>query len=78
MKTTVDLPDDLLLQAKEVALKRRTTLKNLLTEGLRHSIQSTSTVNTEHPLDGILSAGYGKWKGCDADAYVNELRDNWE
>jgi hypothetical protein len=35
MKTTVELPDSLLQQAKRVALKKRTTVKALLEQGLR-------------------------------------------
>lgn len=34
MKTTFDLPDDLLERVKISAAKRRTTLKNLVLEGL--------------------------------------------
>jgi hypothetical protein len=39
MKTTVQLPDNLLRQAKRVAIKRRTTVKALLEQGLRRVIE---------------------------------------
>lgn len=35
MKTTVDLPDDLLIAAKKRAAEDRTTLRDLITRGLR-------------------------------------------
>jgi hypothetical protein len=35
MKTTVDLSDELLLEARRVAREERTTLRSLLEEGLR-------------------------------------------
>jgi hypothetical protein len=35
MKTTLDLPDDLLREAKVVAARRKTTLKDLVTRSLR-------------------------------------------
>lgn len=35
MKTTLDLPDHLLIQAKQEAVRRRTTLRALFEEGLR-------------------------------------------
>jgi hypothetical protein len=35
MKTTVDLPDELLLEARRVARQEHTTLRSLLEEGLR-------------------------------------------
>jgi len=38
MKTTLDLPDDLLIEAKAVAARRRTTLKDLVTRSLRREI----------------------------------------
>lgn len=38
MKTTLELPDDLLIEAKSVAARRRTTLKELITKSLRREI----------------------------------------
>ncbi len=35
MKTTIDLPDDLLERAKAMAVSEQTTLKSLIEEGLR-------------------------------------------
>ncbi|MFO1492630.1 MAG: hypothetical protein U1F77_18090 [Kiritimatiellia bacterium] len=39
MKTTVDLPDDLLMEAKSMAVRRRTTLKAIVEHALRREIQ---------------------------------------
>jgi len=38
MKTTVDLPDDLLIAAKKLAAERRTTLRSLVERGLRREL----------------------------------------
>lgn len=38
MKTTLDLPDDLLIAAKQVAASRRTTLREMVTRSLRREI----------------------------------------
>jgi len=38
MKTTIELPDDLLIEAKKVAAERRTTLKDMVTRSLRREI----------------------------------------
>ena len=38
MKTTLDLPDDLLIEAKAVAARRRTTLKDMVAHALRREI----------------------------------------
>lgn len=37
MKTTIDLPDDLLQRAKITAAQRRTTLKELVVQGLEYA-----------------------------------------
>jgi len=38
MKTTVEIPDSLLDQARRVALQQRTTVRALVEEGLRHVV----------------------------------------
>ena len=43
MKTTVDLPDELVHQAKIVAAQRKTTLKALVLQGLHHAINHPAT-----------------------------------
>lgn len=39
MKTTVDIPEPLLEQARKVAAQRSTTLRELVAAGLRHVIR---------------------------------------
>ena len=38
MKTTLDLPDDLLIEAKAVAARRRTSLKAIIEHALRREV----------------------------------------
>lgn len=38
MKTTLELPDELLMEAKAVALRRKTTLKAMIEHSLRREI----------------------------------------
>ncbi|MFT4586573.1 MAG: hypothetical protein ACI9VS_001706 [Candidatus Binatia bacterium] len=38
MKTTIDLPDDLMVEAKAVAARRRTTLKAMMEHALRREV----------------------------------------
>jgi len=40
MKTTIDLPDEILHQAKIFAAQRKTTLKELVVQGLIHVTRS--------------------------------------
>ncbi len=44
MKTTIDLPDDLLHRARIAAAQRRTTLKELVTAGLDWVLRPEATV----------------------------------
>jgi hypothetical protein len=40
MKTTVELPDDLLIEVKRAAAERRTTIRDLVERGLRRELAS--------------------------------------
>lgn len=58
MKTTIDLPDDLLERTKIAAARRRTTVKNLVINGLETILREDSPVDV--PVDALarLQAGY--------------------
>ena len=43
MKTTLELPDDLLIEVKALAARRRTTLKEMVTRSLRREIGQSET-----------------------------------
>ena len=43
MKTTVDLPEDLLVSAKKKAAEGRTTLREIIARGLRRELSSRET-----------------------------------
>ena len=51
MKTTLDLPDDLLIEAKAVAARRRTTLKAIVEHALRREIHAPASDDTPPPDD---------------------------
>ena len=42
MKTTIELPNDLLLQAKAIAVKRKTTLKSMIEHALRRELHEAA------------------------------------
>lgn len=63
MKTTLDLPDDLLIEAKTVAARRRTTLKALVEHALRREIQpATQSTSTEDDFMEIDPRGLPRLK----------------
>ena len=41
MKTTIELPDELLIEAKKRAAEERTTLRRLFARGLRRELDAT-------------------------------------
>jgi len=49
MKTTLDLPDDLLIEAKSVAARRRTTLKAIVEHALRRELQPQGAAENPDP-----------------------------
>jgi hypothetical protein len=44
MKTTVDLPDELLIEAKKRAAETRTSLKEILSRGLRRELERPASL----------------------------------
>lgn len=65
MKTTLDLPEDLLIEAKSVAARRRTTLKLLVENALRRELSPAAERTNPDPSRyvvgpfGILSLKSG-------------------
>ncbi len=49
MKTTLDLPDDLLIEAKMLAARRKTTLKALVESALRREIRPAAELENPDP-----------------------------
>ena len=77
MKTTVELPDELLLLAKQAALERRTTLKALILNGLSRELKDPSSLYYR-PLDGLRQLDSSVWEGTSSDDYVTSMRKGWE
>lgn len=57
MKTTVDLPDDLLHRAKVVAAQRRITLKDLFMTGLDLAFKSDTEASAQQAARTRLKQG---------------------
>ena len=59
MKTTLDLPDHLLRQAKQRALQQGRTLKELVAEYIRQGLQGSTTASVPIVSAGVMvdSAG---------------------
>ena len=69
MKTTVEIPDSLLNEAKRIAQKERTTVRALLEEGLRWVLRKRSGPH-EFRLEDASVSGEGVQPGV--------TEGNWE
>lgn len=49
MKTTLDLPDDLLIEAKTLAARRKTTLKAIVESALRRELRPAAELENPDP-----------------------------
>lgn len=76
MKTTVDLPKELVLEAKKVALTRGLTLKSLVERGLRREIVDPSP-EPQEPLQALSGLDGSVWSEVSADEYVAQQRKDW-
>ncbi len=74
MKTTVELPDDLLAKAKDVAAREHTTLRTLIEEGLRWALARRRKHVERFTLRDAGVSGRGVRPGLDEGNW-NEIRD---
>ena len=65
MKTTVELPDDLLIQAKQFAAGHRTTMRALIERGLRHELNRTVSPKKKRAAIQWVTVPGGPPKGVD-------------
>ncbi|MBN1268800.1 MAG: hypothetical protein JXB04_04375 [Kiritimatiellae bacterium] len=76
MRTTIDLDDDLAIRAKKEAVERRTSLRELVEDGLRLVLEQKPGAVKE-PMDRLAGLGREVWDGVDPDDYVRDAR-GWE
>ncbi|MCC6197546.1 MAG: DUF2191 domain-containing protein [Burkholderiales bacterium] len=73
MKTTVDIPDSLLEEAKRLAARQGTTLRELLLDGLRRGVAERKRA-VEFRLRKATFRGHGLQPGM-ADASWERIRE---
>jgi hypothetical protein len=67
MRTTINLPDDLILQAKKAALKADTTLTEIIANALREALDKQRGRKPQHEFKIIPSGQGGLLPGVDLD-----------
>lgn len=73
MKTTVEIPDTLLSEAKRVAARQRTTVRALIEQGLRHVVGARKG-RTTYRLRRASFRGQGLQPGVQEGAWA-QIRD---
>ena len=73
MKTTVDLPDRLLIAAKQLAAEERRPLKDLVAEGLRRVLEQSAAAHVREPrVRWVTAKG-----GVPAETADREAMQSW-
>lgn len=76
MKTTIELPDSLVKEAKRIALERGQTLKDVMITALESEVNRVQKQELLSWVKGLKQAFQGTgWKK--ADEYVAEQRAGW-
>ena len=75
MKLTVELPDDLLLEARQKALETRTTLRDILERGLRRELMHVGgqPAHRQRRIRWVTSAG-----GLPPELEVSDRSKMWD
>jgi hypothetical protein len=68
---------DLLEQAKALSVGERKELVKLLIDSLDSNVTNTTTGET-HSILELAGLGAEVWQGIDAQAYINQLRSEWD
>lgn len=74
MKTTLELPDALLLEAKAVALRQRTTLRAIIERALRRELAPTTAVNPDPEKFEVGPFGILSLKKRDQPLTTSDIR----
>ena len=67
MRTTINLPDDLILQAKKAALDTGTTLTEIIANALREALVKRRSKKARREFKVITSGSGGLLPGVDLD-----------
>ena len=72
MKTTIELPDELLVSAKALAARRRTTLKAMIEHALKREIAFEEHPDVDGPVE-LNAHGFPVLKRRSAKRVASEL-----
>ena len=73
VKTTVELPEDLLIEAKKRAAEHRTTLRTLIENGLRRELGEPAPIPKRSAIQWVTVPG-GLPKGMEAANRARMMR----
>ena len=79
MRTTINLPDDLMRQAKKAALDSDSTLTEFIASAIREALAKRGAKNGKKPFKLITSGRGGVFPGIDLSnsAELLDIMDGW-
>ena len=73
MKTTIDIADDLLIRAKDLAKREETTIKQLTEEGLRVVLEQRELASHQVRIEPFVVTGHAPAPDLSWDRLREEL-----
>lgn len=73
MKTTIELPDELLMEAKAVAARRRITLKAMIEHALKREIRFPEGASPADPSFEVNEYGFPTFKKKGGQVVTSEM-----
>jgi hypothetical protein len=78
MKTSMQLPDFVVLEAKKLALERRCTFRDLVLAGLQRELREARKESVSTIVSRLRKGVQDRyWGEVGADQYVAEERSGW-
>ena len=77
-KTTLEIPEPLFLQMKRTVLERRQTLRQFITEAIRHELAGSTVQShpSSYPRDADGLPCYRSGSRPVSDAEINRIRES--
>lgn len=78
MRTTIDIPDSVAERLRAIVTEEKTTLRDIVVEGLRRELQRRSQKTTFRLRDGRFDGPVGFAPGFEAASLTAAIHEDWE
>jgi len=74
----VELEPEITRRLQEAAAKRGLLATELVRAAVNKLLESENDNQPKHSIMELHGIGKGAWAGVDVQAYINEMRDEWD